>query len=273
VEKARQDIIQLSTEAISNPRVGIMQLFGSSSGYVVSHAALGSNVCDLALIPELEFKMIDVCEYMAKLLFERRHAKTPNDRMNLNPYGIIVMSETAIPIDFDKYMYEEYVGLNDKEQEELLKFDRNNRSVIGQTPDELRSACLKIVSKVLERYIRCVMGQCDSNALSTKLTANCTYPKDSYWEEFRVFTNEPRHLIRSMEPTISDVAYGIRLGTMAVDTALAGYTDCMASQWLTEYVVVPLKLVVLGRKRVPLDGIFWRTVVSKTGQIIVKSLT
>jgi len=63
VEKARQDIIQLSTEAISNPRVGIMQLFGSSSGYVVSHAALGSNVCDLALIPELEFKMIDVLIY------------------------------------------------------------------------------------------------------------------------------------------------------------------------------------------------------------------
>ena len=42
----------------------------------------------------------------------------------------------------------------------------------------------------------------------------------------------------------------------------------MISQWLTEYVLVPLKLVVLGRKRIPREGIFWRTVLAKTGQPI-----
>ena len=49
---------------------------------------------------------------------------------------------------------------------------------------------------------------------------------------------------------------------MAVDSAMAGYSDFMVSQWLTEYVLVPLPLVVLGRKRVPRDGIFWNSVVA-----------
>jgi hypothetical protein len=47
---------------------------------------------------------------------------------------------------------------------------------------------------------------------------------------------------------------------------MAGYTDFMVSQWLTEYVLVPLPLVVLGRKRVPIKGVFWKSVVAKTGQ-------
>lgn len=273
VEEARQDIIQLSTEAKSNPRVGIMQLFGSSSGYVVSHAALGSNVCDLALIPELEFSMVDVCNYMRLRLSERRYPTTQRAMMNRNPYGLIVMAETAIPTDFEKYIDDDYVGLTDAEKIELKNFKIKGRHVLGQTPDALRSAGLKIVSRVLQKYIRVVMGKGDEVALGWDVSFQPQSEPDSYWESFRVFTNEPRHLIRSMEPTVSDVAYGIRLGTMAVDMALAGYTDCMVSQWLTEYVVVPLKLVVLGRKQVPKAGIFWRTVVSKTEQIQFNSLT
>ena len=87
-----------------------------------------------------------------------------------------------------------------------------------------------------------------------------------YWKDFRAFTNEPRHLIRSMRPSVSDVIHAQRLATLAVDNAVAGYTDFMVSQWLTEYVLVPLKLVVLGRKRVPLTGIFWKSVIARTGQ-------
>jgi len=35
---------------------------------------------------------------------------------------------------------------------------------------------------------------------------------------------------------------------------------------LTEFVLVPLKLVVLGRKRIPKQGLFWKSVLAKTGQ-------
>jgi 6-phosphofructokinase 1 len=89
---------------------------------------------------------------------------------------------------------------------------------------------------------------------------------DPFWESFRVFSNEPRHLLRAIAPSASDVIFGQRLGVLAVDNAMAGYTDFMISQWMTEYVLVPLKLVVLGRKRVPHDGIFWKSVVANTGQ-------
>jgi hypothetical protein len=40
----------------------------------------------------------------------------------------------------------------------------------------------------------------------------------------------------------------------------------MVSQWLTEFVLVPLPLVILGRKRVPTEGIFWKSVLASTGQ-------
>jgi hypothetical protein len=47
---------------------------------------------------------------------------------------------------------------------------------------------------------------------------------------------------------------------------MAGYRDFMVSQWLTEYVMVPLRLVVLGRKRVPRGGAFLANARASTGQ-------
>ena len=87
------------------------------------------------------------------------------------------------------------------------------------------------------------------------------------WNRLRLVANEPRHLLRSAAPSTSDITMAQRLGILAVDNALAGYTDFMISQWLTEYVLVPLELVVLGRKRIPQSGIFWKSVLAKTGQL------
>jgi len=86
------------------------------------------------------------------------------------------------------------------------------------------------------------------------------------WQQLRMLANEPRHLLRATPPSTSDIIMGQRLGALAVDNAIAGYTDFMISQWLTEYGVVPLKLVVLGRKRIPESGIFWKSVLAKTKQ-------
>ena len=90
--------------------------------------------------------------------------------------------------------------------------------------------------------------------------------KKKEWENLRVFCNEPRHLLRAIPPSCLDIIFGQRLGTLAVDNALAGFTDFMISQWLTEYVLVPLEMASLGRKRIPQEGMFWKSVLAKTRQ-------
>lgn len=252
VEKAKEFVVNLHTEAKSNPRLCIVQLFGSDSGFVVSHAALASAVCDAVLIPETDFSMNILSNYIKKRLNQRHR---PGRRSKgSSPYGIILMAETAIPNCFPKYDGYTYlddpeIGLEQKERDAIEKFIREDRRVQGQTPDALRRGGIKIISRFLQKEIR----NMDSNP-------------SSIWRNFRVFTNEPRHLIRAMDPSSHDIIYCQRLGILAVDNAMAGFTDFMISQWVTEFVLVPLKLVVLGRKRVTKDGIFWKSVLANTGQ-------
>lgn len=89
---------------------------------------------------------------------------------------------------------------------------------------------------------------------------------DSQGRPVDVFVNQPRHNIRAVPASAYDMIYCERLGALATDNALAGYTDFMISQWLTEYVLVPLELVTLGKKSIPPEGMFWKQVISSTGQ-------
>jgi len=89
---------------------------------------------------------------------------------------------------------------------------------------------------------------------------------DAHGKGIPVFVNQPRHHIRAVPANAHDQIYCERLGALAVDNALAGYTDCMISQWLTEFVLVPMPLVTLGKKSIPINGMFWKQVVSSTGQ-------
>ena len=249
VEWAKEAVRHLHTEVTSNPRVCVMQLFGSDSGFVICHAALASGVCDLVLIPEVDFDSDSVKKHIKEKL-RPRHVEGVNAQ---SPYAIVLMAETAIPSDIKSRL--DKSGLSDDEKKEVSLFLGNNRRVHGQTPDELRDAGLKIVMGIIREAI-------------SELEKD-----DGFWKDFRVFANQPRHLIRAIPPSASDIIYGERLGVLAVDCAMAGYHDFMISQWLTEYVMVPLGLVVLGRKRVPRTGMFWQSVLATTGQppVMVKS--
>lgn len=435
VEKAREFFTQLETEVRSNPRLCVMQLFGSDSGFVVSHTALaGGSCCLAALIPEIHFSM----RKLAAHIKSRLEASSPAAL----DHGILVLAETAVPIDAEDYLEDPAVRLSGREKsavrafvgsalvredeirdgkgwasivkrlratynhlvaagpvssclrkgeaafldeldagsggggefsegdqtrivgilnatirrnleqwlaiggngslalfggpvrnaiesvkgyvenagaglseqermylgalstvmalpyearmiieevraserpnvqlaEQLLRrlrevygrlvaetylgvperrwTEHRDRRVFGQTPDELRTASLKIVSRVLEREI-----QPDADHEASEKTLR-------FWGKYRrrVFDSEPRHLIRAIGPSCHDVIFGDRMGRLAVDGAMSGYRDFMISQWLTEYVLVPLPLVVLGRKRVPDKGIFWKSVIASTGQ-------
>jgi len=90
--------------------------------------------------------------------------------------------------------------------------------------------------------------------------------QDARGRSVEIFINRPRHYIRAAPANPHDQIYCERLGALAVDNALAGYTDCMISQWLTEYVLVPLRLVADAQKSIPIEGIFWKQVINSTGQ-------
>ncbi|HVT11811.1 MAG TPA: 6-phosphofructokinase [Fimbriimonadaceae bacterium] len=89
---------------------------------------------------------------------------------------------------------------------------------------------------------------------------------DRTGNDIDVYVNQPRHNIRAVRANAHDQIYTERLGALAADNALAGYTDFMISQWLTEYVLVPLPLVIGRHKSIPPSGIFWKQVMASTGQ-------
>ena len=475
VEKAKEFVQQLHTESRSNPRLCVVQLFGSDSGFVVSHTALGSGVCQAAVIPEVDFTMHALSCNVRERLLADYEAAAGNGQAGLargqSPYGIILLAETAVPHDIEDYIDNpDYgdLGLEDEEKARLREFVgsallgvedlpekmpatatpapretekagrgawlefwerveqrvektgslplqtlqsvvrqatdkgvphtpemkrlfvrslnghirehdffleivdnkayppglasfcslvdgclalvrnwnpetkkllrrlrsyplqheacfilqklaelpapkkekdkcdpvvvlrsrlvlrlrdrlvelrnrllleaqfpklfrarsvRTERRVFGQTPDKLRTGVLKVVSRVLQADLR---SEDKRTGIRPVMVIKGDVPpekrENSFWEKYRVFTSEPRHLLRAIDPSVQDIIFGQRLGTLAVDNAMAGYSDFMVSQWLTEYVLVPLELVVLGRKRVPHTGIFWQSVRASTGQ-------
>lgn len=246
VERSTEFVRQLETEATSNPRLCVIQLFGSDSGFVTADAATAaSGKCDLFLIPEVKFTMEGIAAYLEEKLRNAAH-----------PHAVVVMAETAVPEDVGDYLGDpadtqlsvvdrqllERLGLRKGERQALQDYVSKGKLLTGPTPDDLRAGALKVVSRVLEWKLR------------------------SKFTSLRMFANEPRHLIRAIPPSSSDITHARRLGYLAVDGAMAGYRDFMVSQWLTEYVMVPLRLVVLGRKRVPISGAFLANARASTGQ-------
>lgn len=77
---------------------------------------------------------------------------------------------------------------------------------------------------------------------------------------------DPSYYIRSVPATPDDSVFCGFLAQNAVHAAMAGMTNIMVGLWNTEFVYVPIRLVITGRKRVSLDGRLWRGVLGSTGQ-------
>lgn len=124
------------------------------------------------------------------------------------------------------------------------------------------------VGTYLEKMEACIEGVKVQKATFINQLTNLIKKRvrDAHGEPVPVFENEPRHYIRSVPANAHDQIYCERLGALAVDSALAGFTDCMISQWLTEFVLVPMGLATRGQKSIPVNGMFWKQVVSSTGQ-------
>ena len=89
---------------------------------------------------------------------------------------------------------------------------------------------------------------------------------DGHGRAVGTFVNRPRHHIRAIPPNAFDQTYCDRLGALAAEAGLAGYTRCIVSYWLSEFVLVPLGLITQSAKRVTTTGMFWKQIVLSTGQ-------
>jgi 6-phosphofructokinase 1 len=91
-----------------------------------------------------------------------------------------------------------------------------------------------------------------------------------YFEERGIEINlkyiDPSYLIRSVPATANDSVFCGFLGQNAVHAGVAGMTNLMVGSWNGEFVYVPIRLVVSGRKQVDTKGRLWRSVLEATGQ-------
>jgi 6-phosphofructokinase 1 len=233
VEEATKAINAIHDDAKSTERICIMQLFGRDAGFVAAHAALASGQVDAVLVPEIEFSINPLLDYVQEKIEEKN-------------YALVVVAEGAAPKDYS----EDYI------HERLKKegYDRSDPTYRTHPRVNERLAEGKLIflmDKFRERFALFRDGR------------------------HSVFVSQPRHLIRAVPANSVDQIHCQRLADLAVHNALAGFTDFMISQWLTEYVLVPLKLVTEQKdpktgkrmtKQIPPGGIFWTTVISATGQ-------
>ncbi len=77
---------------------------------------------------------------------------------------------------------------------------------------------------------------------------------------------DPSYFIRSVPATAGDAVFCGFLAQNAVHAAMAGKTNMFVGIWNDEFVNVPFKLAVGGRKQVDLDGRIWQAVLEGTGQ-------
>ena len=237
--EAAKMLQQLSSEVRSNPRIGVVQLLGAASGFMVCQAvnSLETGTCDAILIPEVPFTIGQLSKHIAERV--RSHRVT-------SPHALVVMAEGAVPVDIlpllDQY---ELPFEGQRAAQEYAAIRQKMRVITSWIDDHLRSTTLSMVSDGLRsQLVSLIRGGAS----------------------LRVFTNEPRHLLRAMAPSEEDVRLAQRLGKFAVDTAMAGYTDVMVANWNNDIFVVPLQFTSLGVKQLNTSEALYKSVVAKIGR-------
>lgn len=226
IDRAAIEIRALHANITTHSRIGIIILYGGHSGFLAANAGLASGVADLIVIPEEQPRLEKVVAYARQLVARRDGPLADN--------ALIVMAEGVAWCDgFRQPMLQELrqrgiVGAN----EEPASFD-------DQPSDDVRTALVSVLTKAFQA---------------------------EFQNRHPVVILEPRSLISAVPPSAHDIIYCRRLAENAVDSALAGFTDCMSSFWNTEYVLVPLCLVADKRKQLPIHGAFWTTCRAATGQ-------
>jgi len=235
VENSAHIINTLNDEAESTRRIFLLEVFGAESGFVAANASIASGHVDLVLIPE-DFDGLtkEQCEEVLQSYFLhlRGIIEGGNDKSDATPYANVVLAEGTAEIL-------ERVGV-ELGGKEIKKEDKITKE--------------KIFLGQLKNYIK---NQNWEVAIGRQ---------GSRKEAVGVFYNRPEHYIRATPANSNDQIFCDSLGSMAVDSALAGFTDFMISEWHNSFVLVPLELVANRTKRIDPKGTFWKQVINNTRQ-------
>ncbi len=227
VEEATRVINTLHVEAASTRRICLIELFGAESGFVAANATLASGHVDLVLIPEV-FSRMELPEI-------QEYLDNCIEHINKSRKGIVKGNERALEASHNLHA--------------LVVVAEGVGTVLEEKGYQVDGKPIK-----RDEFIDHLKNLIELKARDVDETP------------VQVFINQPRHNIRAVPANPHDQIYCERLGVLAVDNALAGYTDFMISQWLTEYVLVPLELVEKGQRGISLQGMFWRQVIYSTRQ-------
>lgn len=228
VEEATHFVNTLHSEAASTRRVCLIELFGAESGFVAANATLASGHVDLVLIPEVFSGMgaADIQTYMDECI----------EYIDASVKGTVQGRERPVEKRHNIHA--------------VIVMAEGVGTILAEMGMSIRGKKIKDKANFIKVF---------RDLIQTEV-------KDTQGEPMDVFENQPRHNIRAVSANPQDQIFCERLGASAVDNALAGYTDFMISQWLTEFVLVPLELVGTGQKGIPLNGTFWKQVINSTGQ-------
>lgn len=227
VEQATRVINTLRSEAEATRRIGIIELFGADSGFVAANSTLASGHVDLVLIPEV---------------FDLNH-------------------ET----DCEKYLQACVAHVRMKVSERDRPYFRSPHALVV-IAEGVATVLSRKEKGVFLNGVKVEKNEEKDNFVDLFEQLIKEKVRDAHDQQVKTFVNRPGHYIRALPANPHDQIYCERLGALAVDNALAGYTDFMMSKWLTEFVLVPLSLVESGQKSIPIHGMFWKQVVSSTGQ-------
>jgi 6-phosphofructokinase 1 len=77
---------------------------------------------------------------------------------------------------------------------------------------------------------------------------------------------DPSYLIRSVSTRGNDAILCYQLAEHAVHAAMAGKTDIVVGKWHEEFTHVPIRLAVMERQKMDLNGALWQAVLLSTRQ-------
>jgi len=77
---------------------------------------------------------------------------------------------------------------------------------------------------------------------------------------------DPSYIIRSAPANANDSLFCNLLAQNAVHAAMAGRTGFVVGNWNSQFILLPLSMVIQQRKKISIEGELWSNVLETTGQ-------